>query len=263
MSDEPKRESLTRFLARINPFDRTTTRVPMPEKPTMSSLPAKHADTSSTPGDPLLQRISGTNETFSVNRKRHPDVDQHMEALRREFAGRPLVCLELVRHIVQLRRQIEIEKNWAALKLLLEKYQDVLMEEMDTRWLLSICDTYADFGTELERSGAMIIVACVNLIKLADTERLMLCRDEVDAAKIAAQTKEPQPLYDGVTTYLFKTGDMPANMFARINNTLRSSPMLHRIWSTIFQRLQHSENLLSRIAKHHQRGEFFQKSSSK
>jgi hypothetical protein len=258
MSHKPKRGG---FLARLNPFAGHATNKTIPQKPTDLLMAESSSGYSAESADPLLQRITGLNEPFTINRKRHRDLDEHMDALRPEFVGRPEVCLEVIRRIVLLRRQIDVDENWKELKQLLEKYEDVLIAEMNTRWLLSICDSYADFGTDVERSGAMLIVAFVNAIKLADTERLMLLSAQIDPGKIATQTKEPQPLYDGLTVYVVKTGDMPANMFARIDKTLRATPMLQRIWSTIFQRLQRSENLLSRLAKHHQRGEFFQRPS--
>jgi len=258
MSHKPKRGG---FLARLNPFADHAKKKTVPQKRTEPPMADEARNLSSQNGDPLLQRITGLNEPFTINRKRHRDLDEHMDALRPEFVGRPVVCLEVVRRIVLLRRQIDVDENWRELKQLLEKYDEVLLAEMNTRWLLSICDSYADYGTDLERSSAMLIVAFVNAIKLADTERLILCSAEIDQEKIAAQTKEPQPLYDGLTVYVVKTGDMPANMFARIERTLRATPLLHRVWSTIFQRLQRSENLLSRLAKHHQRGEFFNRPS--
>lgn len=208
--------------------------------------------------NPDLERIPATTPgCASVNTHRYADIDDHVDALRHEFAGRPAVCLEAIRHIVYLRRRLQADEHWSALQSLVARYEDVFLAELDTRWLLSICDTYSDHGTELERSAAMVIVTCINTIKLAETERLMMPGCQVDWERIKEQS-QPVELFDGITSYLVKTGDMPRNMLARIEKALLPTPLLHRIWRAILLRLKHSDNLLSRLARHHTAGAFYE-----
>jgi hypothetical protein len=177
----------------------------------------------------LLERIPTESQPFR-NTTRHRNLEQHFEALRREFAGKPLICLTLARHIVCLRRQIDVEENWSQFQLLLAKYKGYIIAEMNLRWLLSICDTYADYGTPVERCAALIVVTCINTLKLAETERLLLQDCVLDENKIRAQ----------------KPG-----------TPLAGCPVLSDIWHSSLARLRESDNLFSRLSRHHRTGEFF------
>jgi len=104
----------------------------------------------------------------------------------------------------------------------------------------------------------MMIVVFVNILKLAESERMVVLNPDIDPAKVDAQTPATV-LFDGITTYHFKRGDMPANMFGRIEQALLTTPFLLRVWTTILGRLKESNNLLSRLASYHESGHFFER----
>ena len=97
--------------------------------------------------DPNLQIIEGTNPAKNLNRIQ--DMQKNIEAVRAEFIGKPEVCHMLVAEIIKLRRnpgnQTARETFWE----LLNNYTDVILENYDVRWMLSICDTVVDIGDEL------------------------------------------------------------------------------------------------------------------
>ena len=110
--------------------------------------------------DPNLQIIEGTNHAKNLNRIQ--DMQKNIEAVREEFLGKPEVCHMLVAEIIKLRRnpgnQTARETFWE----LLNNYTDVILENYDVRWMLSICDTVVDIGDELQSAIAMNLVQCVN-----------------------------------------------------------------------------------------------------
>ena len=111
--------------------------------------------------DPLLEIITG-NPAKNLNRAE--DIDQNIKQVRSEFVGKPEVCHKLVTLIIYLRRNIDTEDNAEKFFALWEKYSEVLLRELDTRWLLSVVDTVIDVGDDLEAAVAMNISQCILFI---------------------------------------------------------------------------------------------------
>src|SRR6185369_16066780 len=59
--------------------------------------------------------------------------------------------------IVNLRRGIEVEDSMVIFRHAVEGYIDEVCRQFDTRWLVSICDSYVDFGAPIERRNAFLI----------------------------------------------------------------------------------------------------------
>ena len=110
--------------------------------------------------DPNLEIIQGNSPARNLNRLHN--MEENIKAVRAEFIGKPEVCHMLVAEIIKLRRnpgnQTARETFWDLLNI----YTDVILEHYDVRWLLSICDTIVDIGSELKSAIAMNIVQCVN-----------------------------------------------------------------------------------------------------
>ncbi|HSH96052.1 MAG TPA: hypothetical protein VK968_18035 [Roseimicrobium sp.] len=194
--------------------------------------------------DPRLGIIPGERP---VRLKGHrPLIDEHITMLRAEFIGRPEVCYLLGCQIVRLRRGVDPQLDWNVFIQLIADYEEVLYKNLNLRWLISICDTYADYGDQNEQLAGVCLSSFVNLIKLSETERLHM----VDPMLRPAALMSPKPLWDGMMSYNMPKGDMPRNLFARMDRNLRHAPRIHRLWLEIFSRLKSSDNLLSRLAAH-------------
>ncbi|MDF3057469.1 MAG: hypothetical protein K0R17_1684 [Rariglobus sp.] len=216
------------------------------EGPARSSISQKPKTTGpgSDPSDPNLVLIEGGT---AVRLKGHREsLEEHLALLRNEFVGRPEVCYLLACEIVRLRRAVEPARSWSRFTRLLADYEGVLYAHLNSRWLVSICDTYGDHGDEKERLAGVGLSAFVNVLKLSESERIHM----VEPALKAGGLMPPRPLWDGMMSYNMAGGDMPRNLFERMGNSLRSVPHLHRLWLEIFARLKASENLLSRMAAH-------------
>ena len=117
---------------------------------------------------------------------RTKDADEHISRLRAEFAGLPEICHTHASLIVRIRRKIDLESTLTAFFELWSSKADELAAHLSSRWLVSACDTFADYGTPFQRAGALILSATINTLKLAETERLLLRDASPDPERIEA-----------------------------------------------------------------------------
>lgn len=111
-----------------------------------------------------------------------PDVEAHIAQVRMEFAGQPELFAYHASLIIKLRRAIDVEAAYPAFVHLWRHERAFLLENLDSRWLVSALDTFADHGTVCERMGALGILSFMNMLKLAQTEH-MLCGSPVYTAE--------------------------------------------------------------------------------
>lgn len=200
--------------------------------------------------DPLLEIITGSP---AKNLNRLDNTEENIKRVRSEFVGKPEVCHELVKLIIYLRRNIDTESNSEKFFDLWEKYSEVLLKELDTRWLLSVVDTVIDVGDDLEAAVAMNISQCVNQCNI-HTSLLVNCVDgRLDGNKLRQELKFPT--WDGMITIDVPHGDMLHNMMVRMDVIISREPWLNDIWVEIKKRLGAQENLpMNIIAKHSRMG---------
>jgi hypothetical protein len=179
--------------------------------------------------DPLLDIIPGDAPQRNLNRQ--ADIHKNIQAVRAEFVGKPEICHAIVSNIIHLRRNPENWEHRAQFWERLHHYEDILLEHMDVRWLLSICDTIVDIGDHVQSATAMNIVQCINRCNL-DTTILVNCADgRLDGNRLAHEIKVPT--WGGMITADVPTGDMIYNMQTRLDTVIARDPQLNRIWCRI------------------------------
>lgn len=153
--------------------------------------------------------------------------------------------------IVNLRRGIDAEQSWQQLRTIVEGQGEQLCRQLNTRWLVSICDTYVDFGTEIERRNAMFITMLANLEKVGQTF-VMWRVNYVDPFEVPA-SHQPRKLklWDGMTSMHLDIGDVTNNLFRRLDNLLASTPHLHAIFKTVIARIASHDTILGTLNKRH------------
>jgi len=190
--------------------------------------------------DPNLQIIEGTNPAKNLNRIQ--DMQKNIEAVRAEFIGKPEVCHMLVAEIIKLRRnpgnQTARETFWD----LLNSYTDVILENYDVRWMLSICDTVVDIGDELQSAIAMNLVQCVNGTNIHHSILVNAVDGNIDANKLRHELKVPT--WGGMITADIPNGDMIHNMMNRLDAVIEQDELLNKIWITIKDRGRNESNLV-------------------
>ncbi|MFK7766499.1 MAG: hypothetical protein AB8B55_04710 [Mariniblastus sp.] len=197
--------------------------------------------------------VSGDRREVVVGRD--SDVEKHCQNIRKEFVGLPLLCFHVAKTIVAIRRGIEVEKNVDEFFSVIDSNLGLLCKHLSTRWLIAICDTIADHGTPIQRAASLSIIVLVNTTKLSETERILEQRNLAKTGHVAQEDQAkyfsnwPHELWDGVTSYHLGRGDMPRNMFARLESNLAQTPRVARLFATIRWRLESGENLYSRMSK--------------
>lgn len=182
------------------------------------------------------------------------NTDEHLKALQQELAGTSPETVALVTSIVYLRRNTNPDENWAEFQRLMAAHHETIIDELDTRWLVSICDTYADKGGDIEAIQGLLISTFCNLIKLGDTFKLVCVDPSCDEVKLQIQ---PQELWDGMTSYLVCAGDMPRNLINRLNSRMGTNPVFRKLWTTVLSRVARSENFLTSLGRLNTRNPFF------
>lgn len=199
----------------------------------------------------MLATISGDPNSRAQNLNRLADTEENIMAVRQEFIGKPEICHVLARHIIYLRRGIDIPHNSKQFFRLLTKYADVLCEHYDTRWLISICDTIADLGTETQSARAMLIVNLVQCCNIANTVMHKVVDGRLNADLLQNDIK--WHTWDGLITADTYQGDMIYNMVQRCNKCIKGDPVLQQIWSEIKQRASQEQRLVNNVLlMHHQ-----------
>jgi hypothetical protein len=188
--------------------------------------------------DPLLEIITGD---LAKNLNRKMDTEQNIQTVRDEFVGKPVVCHELVKQIIYLRRGIDTEANTERFFDLWETYHETLLKELDARWLLSVVDTAIDVGDDQESAVAMNISQCINQCNI-HTSLLINCVDgRLDVNKLQREMK--MPTWDGMITADVPNGDMIHNLMNRMDKVIATEPWLNDIWQELKNRLRTQENL--------------------
>ncbi|MDH5524513.1 MAG: hypothetical protein OEY01_11055 [Desulfobulbaceae bacterium] len=118
---------------------------------------------------------------------------------------------------------------------------------LSLRWLVSVADTYIDHGTPTEARNAMVISTYFNMVKIADTSRLLSnpCRD-----MLPRLLDDVVFMYDEVNSLKITTDDMPNILFYRINELMQPTPALQMLFEEIKRRLAHHSQTMQ-IAGYH------------
>ena len=125
---------------------------------------------------------------------------------------------------------------------LIKSNAEEICETFNTRWLISICDTFARCDDKELSSKAMIIVTMVNMIKLWGTD-LKIREEQTIEKKINTFRKTNEEIWDGVITLrLSREGDMFINMIKNQKNTLKNEPLLYKIYETILKKCLSDKN---------------------
>ncbi len=155
--------------------------------------------------------------------------------------------------LIRLRKDIDTEENWKMFTELIESNLDKVCKSLDTRWLISVCDTYVDYGDPVTRRNAMLVVQTANFEKLWATYLLMYDLDLNEEKVDKLKKNKVIPLWDGMYSFNINHGDMTSNYFARIDELMSETPVIDAIYKTVLQRIKENDTVLANLNKYHKR----------
>lgn len=147
----------------------------------------------------------------------------------------------LIKLIQNLRRGEDVFKSKIIFFREIKLNSDKWLKTLDLRWLISIVDTFADHGTPIEKSNAMIISTFANLIKIADTA-IQLTRP--DETKLQRLLEDVVYLYDGMNSTKIIRDDMLGVLWFRISDVMEKTPILGRFFEEIKERFKKNSQIL-------------------
>lgn len=199
-------------------------------------------------------QIVGGNDDFQT-RGSEKSLDAHLANLRREFSRQPELLFHHAKLIVLMRREHQVDATYAHFKELWEREAEFLCENLNIRWLISACDTFADLdGNEAIRNAALTASVLVNTVKIYESERFVTDVRNVspNAAKVDRLQTELVPLFEGMSCFTVGTDDTLRNMRWRLENLFKARPV-GLILKTIYDRLQVNDTAFGRLRSLHQR----------
>ncbi len=195
-------------------------------------------------------RVEGDAATPSFGRK--TDLSAHLQMLKLEFAGKSELELYHAAVIVLLRRGIDQANNARRFFELWSREKDFLLEKLDTRWLVSACDTIIDFSSDKVEIGfacAGTIIA--NLVKLYETE-IRALKPFFESQRLEySQEAGRIELFDGLCAFVIGKGDMVYNLQCRVRRACPSEGVSPRILLELVSRMNKHDTVLSRFRRVH------------
>lgn len=181
---------------------------------------------------------------YSFGRK--ADLDAHIHMLKIEFSGKTYLEFFHAATTTFIRRRFNLDHCLGNFRRMWEEESAFMCERLDTRWLISACDTIIDhFEEPDEVATAVAGTLFMNTCKLYETERLT--QEKVrDFQEVFRQTPRVA-LYDGMSAFVVGRGDMVKNLLHRIekhSNTCIASPILKELikrantHDTVFKRFR-------------------------
>lgn len=183
------------------------------------------------------------------------DISQHLHNLRAEFAGQVELLYYHAQLIVLIRREYQVAEQFALFERLWDAESDFLLQHLNTRWLVSAADTFADYSHDDSiRSLALAASLLVNTIKLQETERYLQTAEHLSDDPSRQQQLQTGriALFDGTSAFAVGTDDTLRNLRWRLEAVSKLNPM-GQVLLELFQRLQLHDTVYQRFRQRHTR----------
>jgi len=185
------------------------------------------------------------------------NLKTHLDNLKREFVGHSELEYYHATLIVLIRRGFQVDKEFNKFEQLWYQQKEFLVNTLNTRWLISACDTFIDHSNDdYLKSLLMNAVILVNTIKMQESERYLTATENAisNASRHSSLQNERLALFDGVAGFAVGTDDTLRNMRWRLDKLAQAHP-LGILLIEIFERVQkpNADTVYSRFRNLHTR----------
>ena len=195
-----------------------------------------------------LRVVQGEKQTYSYGL--NPDLQQHIQMITCEFVGKTQLELYHALLMVMIRRGINLPLNIRRANELWTFESDFLCRNLDSRWLVSACDTIMDFwpeGTERALAAAGALFTCT--LKLYETERW--ATDQRETTPKYKPINHRIQLHDGLSAFGIGSGDMVANLHRRIRALCSNKTPAAKFLLELLARASKFETVFKRFLEVH------------
>ena len=175
------------------------------------------------------------------------DIAYRLKVVLPEFVGKPELCLYIVHLIIRLRREVEVERSVRLFFDIVYAHQALFIQHLSSRWLISVLDTFVDYGSQEEKIQAMNVIVVFNMLKLSETERIFSRCTGQFPPQDCLHPYGKEFLWDGMQPMDLCKGDMLANMLRRISFCLEDNAFIFAVFVELLSRSCESDTLLKRI----------------
>lgn len=161
------------------------------------------------------------------------------------------ILRQLLALTVYLRRNGQTSATFLSFRQLIEGHLDLALDQLDSRWLISICDSYADFGDPITARNALLISTFLNWERLAAS--YIQWAEPLRTTRRVDNPAPPSnaPLWDGLVTVQLARGDTTNNLLIRYARLLEETPHLLRIWRALLERIRNNDSVLAAMNAPH------------
>ncbi|MBV1865637.1 MAG: sulfotransferase family protein [Rhodobacteraceae bacterium] len=180
---------------------------------------------------------------------RERDLNKHFHRLLPEFIGRSWLSFLLACCIVTIRRTQGNGPGIVLFHRIITEHYHQICPDLNTRWLVSVCDTLVDHGTNpTQRAIGLSGSLLANTVKLSETERRLFYPKRPWPPKAHAN-KLNNPMFDGVIAFWLGKGDMIRNLFDRIGTISEDDPVAGSFVAEIMMRMMQHDTVFRRISE--------------
>ena len=162
---------------------------------------------------------------------------------------------QVVTLIRAIRQDRAAAERFALLDALLRDRGAEVCAACNIRWLVAICDSYADHAPPPEAGVGLSISAMIAMLRLAETVRFL--RPELRQSRLDQACATPFLLYSGVQTLGIDDQDTLLTLSKRLYRATADLPHLRLVLETILTRLQEEDSVLAELAYYSARPERF------
>ncbi|MCP5076052.1 MAG: hypothetical protein GY947_22510 [Rhodobacteraceae bacterium] len=179
---------------------------------------------------------------------RSKNLNEHFHKLLPEFTGQSRLAHLLACCIVTIRKTKGSGPGLDLFHRIVNQHTEQVCGELNSRWLASVCDTFADHGKSgAQRALGLCGSILANTVKLAETER----RTYYPKRPWPPNTRvnESGPLFDGVIGFWTEQGDMVENLLKRIESVQNEDPVAAQFVIQLMYRLHQHDTVFRRMAE--------------
>jgi len=145
-----------------------------------------------------------------------------------------------------IQRHDDADGAFVRLDTLLRTRTDEVCAACNIRWLISICDSYADHAPPAEAHAALAISTMLNMLRMAETWRFL--SPGMRPQRVSRARADTFQLYGGVQTVHLDNQDTYLNLSRRLHRATAAYPHLGQVLDTILTRLHAEDSVLAGLA---------------
>lgn len=189
-------------------------------------------------------RVTGKPGRTWVSRRKN--LAGHFRMLQPEFSGKSRLAHLLACCIVTIRRTKGRGPGLHLFHRITKEHGEFVSKELSSRWLVSVCDTFADHGENpTQRAIAMSGSILVNSVKLFETELKNFYPPRPWPPK--TRFRDTPALFDGLTPFWIEGGDMVTNLFDRLEKICELDPVAGQFTKEALERMLQNDTTFKRI----------------